>query len=82
MYDFQNTAFFVKQPFQIEDLRCPHFLEQRQPYVIEKTIDLARIDYENLITDLTVDRWFIEENKRLCRIDDDGVWHCLLASAR
>lgn len=82
MHDFQNTAFFVKRPFRIEDLRRPHFPEQRRPYVIEKTIELARIDYENLIADLTVERRFIEENKRLCRIDDDGVWHCLLARQR
>lgn len=80
--DLQSTAFFVRQPFRMEDLLRPHLLEQRQPFVIEKTIDLAEIDYENLIADLTVDRWFIEENKRLCRVDEQGVWHCLLVRQR
>ena len=82
MHNFQDTAFFVKQPFGVEDLRRPHRLKQRQPFTIEKTIDLEWIDYENLVTDLTVDRWFIEEYQRLCRIDDDGVWHCLLVRQR
>jgi hypothetical protein len=80
--NFQTTAFFVRQPFRIENLLCPHLPNQRQPFVIEKTIDLAGIDYENLITDLTVDRRFIEKNKRLCRVDQDGVWHCLLVRQR
>ena len=80
--DLQNTAFFVRQPFRMEDLIRPHRLDQRQPFVIEKIIDLARIDFENLITDLCVDRWFIEENKWICRVDKDGVWHCLLVRQR
>ena len=82
MDDFQNTAFFVKEPARIEDLWRPHFPKQEQPYVIEKTVDLVRIDYENLITDLYTDRGFIEKYKRLCRVDKDGVWHCLLARQR
>ena len=53
MHNFQDTAFFVKQPFGVEDLRRPHRLKQRQPFTIEKTIDLEWIDYENLVTDLS-----------------------------
>ena len=79
--DYQ-TAFFVSMPFQIEDLKRPHLNTHRKPYVIEQTVELARIDYENLITDLCVDRWFIEKYNHLCRVDDDGVWHCILAKQR
>lgn len=76
------TAYFVSLPFRIEDLQRPHLANHRKPYVIEKTVELAKIDYENFITDLCVDRWFIEENAGLCRIDDDGVWHCILVRQR
>ena len=46
------------------------------------TIEFSKIDYENFIADLCVDRRFIEENKWLCRIDEDGVWRCLLVRRR
>ena len=77
-----DDAFFVSMAFQIEDLRRPHISSRRKPYVIEKTVELARIDYENFITDLCACRLFIEENKNLCRIDNDGVWHCIFAKQR
>lgn len=73
-----STAFFVKLSFRLEDLQRPHLNNQRKPYVVAKTVYLDKIDYENFITDLCVDRWFIEENAELCRIDEDGVWHCIL----
>jgi hypothetical protein len=72
------TAFFVKYPFRIEDLIRPYLPKQRKPYKIEQVIELGKIDYENFITDLCVDRWFIEKYTQLCRIDSDGVWHCIL----
>ena len=82
MNDFHKTAFFSKHPFRIEDLKTPHRYEQRKPFVVMKTIDLSKIDYDNFIADLCVDRWFIEENKGFCRIDEDGVWLCLLVQRR
>jgi len=52
MNDFHNTAFFVRHPFRIEDLKTPHPYEQRKPFVVVKTIELSKIDYENFIADL------------------------------
>lgn len=78
----QKTALFVYLPFSVEDLLKLHFSEQRRPYAIEKTIVLKRIDYENLIWDLCVSRDYIEENARLCRIDETGVYHCILVQQR
>nr|WP_274964263.1 hypothetical protein [Tepidanaerobacter syntrophicus] len=78
MNDFHSTAFFVKHPFRIEDLKVPHRYETRKRFAVVKTIELSKIDYENFIADLCVDRTFIEENKGLCKIDEDGVWLCLL----
>jgi hypothetical protein len=77
-----QTAFFVSMPFSMEDLKRPHLAERRKPYIVEKTVMLAKIDYENFVTDLCVDRWFIEENKNLCYVDDDDVWHCILVRRR
>ena len=72
------TAFFVEYPFRIEDLQKPYLPHQRKPFIVKKLIQLGKIDYENFVSDLCVDRWFIEENTHLCRIDGDGAWHCIL----
>lgn len=80
--DSQGTAFFVKHPFRIEDLKVPHRVEMRKRFTVVGTALLSKIDYENFIADLCVDRPFIEENKELCRVDKDGVWHCLLVQRR
>lgn len=74
----KGLAFFVKLPFRLEDLQRPHLASQRKPYVVENTVLLEEIDYENFITDLCVDRWFIEENAKGLHVDEDGVWHCIL----
>ncbi len=82
MNDFQNTAFFVRRPFAIEDFRKPHPHKEEKPYAVVKTIGLSKIDYENFIADLCVDRTFIEKNKGLCHVNEDGVWLCLLVKQR
>ena len=82
MNDFHNTAFFVKHPFRIEDLKVPHRYEMRKRFAVVKTIELSKIDYDNFIADLCVDRLFIEENKGLCHVNEDGVWLCLLVKQR
>ena len=74
------SAFFVEYPRVIGDLIRPHIADWRKSYVVEKTINLNRHDYVNFITDLCVDRWFVEENTHLCRVDESGVWHCILVT--
>ena len=73
-------AFFVESPRIIEDLLAPHPIEQETQYEIVKTVKLAKIDYENFITDMIADRLFIEENAALCA--QGGVWRCLLVQQR
>lgn len=72
------TAYFVRCPSTIYALRRPHLIRDERPYMIEKHIPLSVVDYVNFITDLRADRPFIEENRHLCRIDELGLWHCLL----
>lgn len=44
MNNFHSTAFFVKHPFRIEDLKVPHRYETRKRFVVVKTIELSKID--------------------------------------
>lgn len=69
-------AYFVESPRIIEDLLAPHPIEQETQYEIVNTVKLAKIDYENFITDMIADRLFIEENAAQCA--QGGVWRCLL----
>ena len=73
-------AYFVESPRIIEDLLAPHPIEQETQYEIVNTVKLAKIDYENFITDMIADRQFIEENAALCA--QGGVWRCLLVQQR
>lgn len=59
-------AHFAKYPRTIEEVRQPYDIRTEQPYEIVKVISLAPIDYENFVTDLCADRWFLEENAHLC----------------
>lgn len=76
--NIKNKAFFAKYPHKIEDLCSPHLIESKKIFVVEKIIELTNMEYENFITDLCVERHFIEKNASLCYIDDNDVWHCLL----
>lgn len=72
------TAFFVNLPFTVRDLRRLHPVDQRRPYIIEATVALEPIDYENFSEDLTQWRQYIEDHMHQCFVDEDGIWHCLL----
>jgi hypothetical protein len=53
-------------------------VETPSTYFIEKTIILPMEDFVNFVTDMTVERFFLKKNHLLCRIDNEGIWHCLL----
>lgn len=73
----KGTAYFVKKPSRLSNLLRPHRLEDEVAYEIVRTILLPQIDYENIATDLTVNREYIKQYAYLCGIQD-GVWRCLL----
>lgn len=75
-------AYFVKYPSRIEDLRRLHFLTDRVPYVAVKVVTLPKIEYENFITDMTVERGFLEKNAPLCRPRRDGPFRGILVRQR
>jgi len=76
------SAYFVKYPSRIEDLWHPHLCEDQSPYETVMIVTLKSIDYGNFITDLRVERQYLEDNAKLCSIDGDGVWHCILVRQR
>lgn len=71
-----GMAYFVKAPRRIEDLLALHVVEEERTYEVVKQVRLAKIDYENFVTDMVADRQFIEDNATLC--SKDGTWHCIL----
>ena len=75
-----DFAYFVEGPRIIEDLKVPHPIEQETQYEIAKTVKLAKIDYENFITDMIADRQFIEDNASLCSRGE--IWRCILVQQR
>ncbi len=59
-------ANFVSRPRNVEELKHPavSFL---LPYNVVLTISLRKIDFQNFVTDMLVDRAFLENNVGLCR---------------
>lgn len=78
--EYTGFAYFVEQPRRLEDLMTPHLVEKERPYRIVTEIQLPAIDYENFVTDMLVDRQFIEDHGRRCKQGE--VWSCLLVRRR
>lgn len=74
----RDTAYFIKFPSRIENLWRPHLYEERHPYKPAAKVIIDKIDYENFITDLRVEREYLEDKASLCSVDRDGVWYCIL----
>ena len=84
MAAIEGKAVFVPHPRRIEDLH-DGFGTARPSchYIIEAAVELDWIDYENFITDMLADRWFLEINSRRCFSDAQrNIYHCLLVSAK
>ncbi|MDL2300478.1 hypothetical protein LJC01_02405 [Clostridiaceae bacterium OttesenSCG-928-D20] len=77
-----DIAIFHKNPSTLRGWQKPQVITEQKHFVIEKTIEIKYTDFENLVNDLLVSRWFIEENAELCFVDDQGVWHCLFVKPK
>lgn len=74
----QKKAFFTRAPRVVDEIGGLSSVESLRAFTIEKTIILPKGDFINFSTDMTVERLFLRKNFSLCRIDDEGIWHCLL----
>ena len=72
----RGFAYFVRRPRVLDDLIVPHALNRERDYEVIATVVLEAIDYENFITDLLVDRQFIEDHAALCSRGE--IWACIL----
>ena len=50
--EISGKAYFVSDPRRIEDLTVLHLVEKEHPFEVVKIVKLAKIDYENFITDM------------------------------
>ena len=80
-----GTAYFKKDARWIGELEsykksCIGQRKPSQPYIIEKVVEISKIDFENFSTDLFVARRFIEENHELMTIDSEGIVHTILVT--
>lgn len=78
----KDHALFVKHPSRIDDLMRIHLPEDQTPFIIVKSVKLTRLDYENFISDLSVERAFLEENSDRCQTQPDGSLTCLFVHQR
>jgi hypothetical protein len=53
-------------------------MERLVPFMVERTIILNELDHVNFVTDMTVERYYLRKQQSHCKVDDQGVWHCLL----
>lgn len=77
-----KRAYFVKYPSRIEHLHRLHLLTDERPFFIVGRVLLPRIDYENFITDMTVERQFLEKWAPLCRAQKGCALPCVLVRQR
>lgn len=61
-----GSAIFTEQPRRIEDLKSEDRLRAVRKYSVVKIVDLSLIDFENFITDMMVERDYLEEFAPLC----------------
>lgn len=62
----ENFAFFVEHPRKIDELIKPHDIRDEKQFEVVKLIVLSHMDYENFVTDMLVQRDYLEKNAALC----------------
>ena len=77
-----GKAYFVRQPRRVDELVILHAVDWETSYEIVQEIILQAIEYENFITDMTVDRQFIADYASLCDDDNEGIKKCLFVRGR
>ena len=73
-------AIIVRKVANIKDWHdaVAEYKEMPQAEVkVEKTIHLTAAEFDKIANDLFEDCKWVQENKDLMRIDEDGVWHMI-----
>lgn len=74
----RDTAWFVKYPRRIDELKLLHDLAAESAFEIVGRVELDDMDYDNFITDLLADRAFLEPYALVCGMGDP--LRCVLVS--
>jgi len=75
----QDSAAFVRKAYSLDDLIAwDKAAKQRSKFIIEKTILLSTVEYEDFCNNLLSDREFVEENIELMYMDKEKAQHCIL----
>lgn len=76
----EKFAFFVEHPHKIDELIKPHDICNEKQFEVVKLIVLSHMDYENFVTDMLVQRDYLEKNAALCGGGGEYV-RCLFVTA-
>ena len=76
-----NAAFLRKARNLEELIDWSRVAKRRSPYVIEKTIELEKMEFEHFANDLFADQGFIKDNIELMYTEKNGVKHCIFVKA-
>ena len=71
-----GSAFFLFSPRNADEFNQPFPLDHIQPYRIIGHIKLSGMDYENFVTDMVVEREYLEPFEELCHTG--AVYECVL----
>lgn len=76
-----KRAYFAIHPRKIEDCAAVHDLSEETTYTITAKVVLTAMDYENFVSDMLVERQFLEDNASACGRDGDAV-RCILVQTK
>lgn len=71
-----GKAYFIFTPRNGEEFQQPHLIDHEKPYRIVGNIALSSIDYENVETDMLVERKYLEPYEECCRTGE--IYACVL----
>jgi len=77
-----ETAAFIRKPGSLTELiNWDKVAKQRSRFVVEKTIELEKVEFDRFANDLFAGQDFIRENIEEMFVDKNGVRHCILVKA-
>ncbi len=78
-----GKAVFVRKAARLQDLKdAVRKGGKSEPFVVEKQVELEAVEYKAFTENLLSNCDFIKENLELMRKDKNGIYHCLLVTAK